>query len=321
MDKNISQYQIIKNKGKLFEMKTTTKNVRIPDDLIARVDYESSRTGRTRNAELVALLEEATVEMKYGYDCSLRNSSLLISGEKINLSGGDSYQMRIPKPLEQAIVDNFPGSVGVAFDADYTGETFSEKVRYLLLKGLSSRGFVVAVELESIIGNVYQDKEIEKKISGYKKGDSPKIDKMIELGSRFKRFMNETQGHVMLFGGSGTGKSFCAGFYKNECTEDCHFLDLMPQSSKGVTSRRVILFWLNDNKHKEMKTLIVDDAHTVDNDYLSIFLKKSEKKNVRVILTCQRESDFDDGVLDFVSHKLNLNSSDDGCVSWKFAIK
>ncbi|WP_243211288.1 ATP-binding protein (plasmid) [Klebsiella pneumoniae] len=307
---------ISNNEGDLLEMKIMTKNVRISDDLIARIDAELSRTGRTRNAELVALLEEAIIEMKYSRGYALTDPELITEDESIVLSGGGSYQIRIPQPLERIIVDNVPGLIEFTGETRHSSETFSEKVRYLLLRGLSSRGAVVAVELESISGGVYQDEDIEKKFITYKKGDNPKLDQMILLGEKFEEFMKRTQGNVLLFGATGTGKSFCAGFYKTANKGECHFLDLMPQGMRSVNPRRVILLWSNDKKYNDNKTLILDDAHCLDNDYLNIFLKKSERKNVRVVLTCHCESVFDKDVLESIDHKLNCNWNKEGNVSW-----
>ncbi|MEY8940871.1 hypothetical protein AB9K36_03675 [Klebsiella michiganensis] len=76
------------NEEELLEMKISTKNVRISDDLISRVDAELSRTGRTRNAELVALLEEAIIEMKYSRGYALTDPELITDDENITLSGG-----------------------------------------------------------------------------------------------------------------------------------------------------------------------------------------------------------------------------------------
>lgn len=296
-----------KNEENLLEMKIMTKNVRISDDLIARVDAELPRTGRTRNAELVALLEEAIIEMKYSQGYELTDPELIAESETIASSGGDSYQIRLPQPLEQVIVDNVPGLVDYSGEARLASETFSEKVRYLLLRGLSSRGSVVAVELESITGSVYQDKEIEGKFIDYKKGHNQKLDQMLDLGGAFKDFMCRTQGHVLLVGKTGTGKSFCTGYYKTTSKCECHFLDLMPQATRGSNPRRIILLWSNDKKYNDKKTLILDDACCLDNDYLNIFLKKSEKKNVRVVLTCQHETDFEKEVLDLISHKIDCD--------------
>ncbi|QRC83585.1 hypothetical protein IFY68_05628 (plasmid) [Klebsiella pneumoniae] len=304
------------NEEELLEMKISTKNVRISDDLISRVDAELSRTGRTRNAELVALLEEAIIEMKYSRGYALTDPELITDDENITLSGGDSYQIRIPQLLERVIVDNVPGLIEFTRDKRHSNETFSEKVRYLLLRGLSSRGAVVAVELESISGVVYQDEEIENKFIACKKGDNQRLDQMIFIGEKFKAFMKRTQGHVLLFGASGTGKSFCTGFYKAANKGVCHFLDLMPQGMRSTTPRRVILLWSNEKKYNFHKTLVLDDAHCLDNDYLNIFLKKSDKKNVRVVLTCQFENAFDKEVLDSISHKLNCNLDKEGNVTW-----
>ncbi|EIZ1085984.1 hypothetical protein MPI44_004532 [Klebsiella oxytoca] len=307
---------ISNNEGELLEMKIMTKNVRISDDLIARVDAELSRTGRTRNAELVSLLEEAIIEMKYSRGYALTDPELITDDENIALSGGDSYQIRIPQPLERVIVDNVPGLIDFTGETRHASETFSEKIRYLLLRGLSSRGAVIAVELESISGGVYQDEEIDKKFIGYKKGDNPKLDKMIMLGEKFEKFMSRTQGHVLLFGASGTGKSFCTGFYKTANKGECHFLDLMPQGIRSAKPRRVIILWSNDKKYNDNKTLILDDANCLDNDYLNIFLKKSERKNVRIVLTCQCEGAFDKDVLDSITHRLDCNWNKEGNVSW-----
>ncbi|MEQ0217898.1 hypothetical protein ABLV18_27690 [Klebsiella sp. CN_Kp114] len=295
-------------------MKIMTKNVRISDDLIARIDAELPRTGRTRNAELVALIEEAIIEMKYSRGYELTDPELIAEDETIALSGGGSYQIRIPQPLERIIVDDVPGLVDFSGETRHASETFSEKVRYLLLRGLSSRGAVIAVELESIAGSVYQDKEIEGKFIGYNKGHNSKLDQMLDLGDAFKEFMCRTQGHVLLIGATGTGKSFCTGFYKTVSKGECHFLDLMPQGTRSSNPRRVILLWSNDKKYSDMKTLILDDANCLDNDYLNIFLKKSGKKNVRIVLTCQHETDLDKEVLNSISHKLNCNWGIDGKV-------
>lgn len=285
-------------------MKITTKNVRIPDELIARLDSESSRTGRTRNAELVALLEEAIIEMKYSRGYELTDPELITGDETITLSGAGSYQIRIPQLLEQVIVNDVPGIVDFNWETRHASETFSEKVRYLLLRGLSSRGAVITVELESISGSVYQDSEIEKKFIEYKKGVSSQLDRMLELGESFNDFMQQSDGHVYLCGKSGTGKSFCAGYYKYKNHGECHFLNLMLPETRSATPRRVILLWSNDKKYKYKKTLILDEAHCLDNEYLSIFLKKSEDKNVRVILISQDEGNFNKEILSLITHKV-----------------
>lgn len=288
-------------------MKIMTKSVRIPDDLICRLNAESSRTGRTRNAELVVLLEEAIIEMKYSCGHSLESSGLMSGDETLSLSGGDSYQLRIPQTLQRIILHHIPA---------FRQETFSEKVRYLLLVGLSSRGSVIPVELESIRGNVYQDKEIETKFSSYKKGRSQQLDQMLTLGELFTELMQRTSGHVLIYGEPGTGKSFCSGYYKAANSETCHFLDLMPQGLKIITPRRVVLLWANDKNHNEKKTLILDNADHLDNDYFLIFLKKTRKKNVRVFLIGRWMDSFSKDALELIENKIDFNRDINGRLNW-----
>ncbi|MDH8270671.1 hypothetical protein QIG44_26785, partial [Klebsiella pneumoniae] len=79
-------------------------------------------------AELVALLEEAIIEMKYSRGYALTDPELITDDENITLSGGDSYQIRIPQLLERVIVDNVPGLIEFTRDKRHSNETFSEKV-------------------------------------------------------------------------------------------------------------------------------------------------------------------------------------------------
>ncbi|PHM72227.1 ATP-binding protein [Xenorhabdus sp. KJ12.1] len=297
-------------------MNVITKNVRIPDDLIIRLDAESLRSGRTRNAELVSLLEEAIIESKYSQGYSLADSDKIFGDKTISLTGGDSYQIRMPDSLKKAIMLNVPKLVNFEGKKLLSQDNFSEKVRYLLLRGLSSRDSVIPVELESIEGHVYHDKEIETKFSGLKMGDSGKLDLLLELGRNFENVMHSTEGHVLVYGAQGTGKSFAASYYKTTNPDLCHYLDLMPKGMRNLLPRRVILLWSNDKKYNKEKILVIDEAQVIDNDYLLFFYKKAKKKNVRLVLITQFPDNFEKSILNLISHKFDFNLEPSGKSIW-----
>ncbi|WP_272654119.1 MULTISPECIES: hypothetical protein [unclassified Providencia] len=297
-------------------MKTITKSVRIPDDLVIRLDAEALSTGRTRNAELVALLEESIIEMKYTPGYSLTDPLVMSQDEAITISGGGAYQIRIPRALERAIANDVPEVVECSVEGKRKLETFSEKIRYLIMLGLSTRGTVIRVELETIRDGVYHDKEIDGKFNDLKLVSSEELSQMFLLAKLFKEQMVNTDGHVLVYGMPGTGKSFCTGYLKAITPGECHFIKLMPHGHLKGSGRRVILFWSNEYPHKKKKTLILDDGHCLDNEHLLIFLKKSIKKNVRVIITAQDEHQFDENVLQSIDMKMDFNWNAAGESKW-----
>ncbi len=302
-------------------MKTVTKSVRIPDDLVIRLDGEALSTGRTRNAELIALLEESVVEMKYTPNYSSTEPFVMSRDESITMSGGGSYQIRIPHTLERAIVNDVPGVIECSLAGRRKIVTFSEKIRYLIMLGLSSRGTVIRVELETVRDSVYHDDEIDAKFNDLKLVNSEDLSQMFLLAKMFEEQVVKTDGHVLVYGMPGTGKSFCTGYFKAINPGECHFIKLAPHGSLKKPESRVILFWSNELFHKKKKTLILDDGHCLDNEYLLIFLKKSIKKNVRVIITAQNQRQFDEDVLQSIDVKMDFNWNASGEASWLSSVR
>lgn len=284
-----------------------TKNVRLTSDLINRVDHELLITGRNRNAEIIALIEEAIIEMKYSAGYSLTDLTELTVQVCDGCSGGDSFQLRLPANLVNVINTDVPGLILGKTDGT-ASETFSEKFRYLLLRGLATRGIVLPIELGSVNGYVYNDAEIESKFMGIKTGISPTIDKLIEGAKQFNINILNSSGHILLSGESGSGKSFYAGYCKAINQRNFHYLDLGNQTYRNDLKRRVVMFWPNITRYDEKQTLVIDASQNIDSDYLAMFLKLSDKKNVRVVLIAHNENDFDPSVTACITDKFILMS-------------
>lgn len=288
------------------------RNVRLADELIRYLDARALRTGRTRNAELIALLEKAMVEVKCAVGYLSSDSDKISGDENLIKAGGGSYQIRIPFHLDQVILND------ISFQC-YLEEcirTYSDKIRYLLCRGLFSRGDVIVVDLESLNGSVFQDEQIDSIFVGLKVNESLSLEREFCLSRNFEDLMLNTQGHVLVHGATGTGKSFSAGYYKASNQGGCHYLDLNAEQCGEMKSRQIILLWSNTKRYIEMKTLVLDDAHHLDSEYLTLFLTTARKKNVRVILTCQSESDLEEDVFQQISHNLNFNYDANGRPLW-----
>lgn len=285
---------------------TVVRSVRISGDLITRLDARALRAGRTRNAEFIVLLEQAIIALKSARGYGVPGSDKVHSVKSI---GGEPYQIRVPEYLDRAIVND----VEVKF---FLEGTYSDKVRHLLNLGLLSRGEVILVELDSLGGCVYQDGHIDGMFIGLKSGINHKLDKAFRLGRNFEELMVNTQGHVLVHGRAGTGKSFSTGYYKAANHGACHYLDLNAEQYSEMKSRPIILLWSDTKPYVEKKTLVLDDAHHLDSEYLNIFLAKARKKNVRVVLTCQSEKDLEEDVFQHISHCLDFNCGVNGEPLW-----
>ncbi|EGT5675546.1 Arc family DNA-binding protein [Cronobacter dublinensis subsp. dublinensis] len=280
-----------------------TKNVRLPAELLQRVGTEVARSGRTRNAEIIALLEEAIIQMRYSAGYLLTDHAQQSDAIADTLSGGESFQLRLPANLVDVIMRDVPELIGKDKDKYFVSDTFSEKIRYLLLRGLSERGIVIPIELGSMDGYVYQDKYIDDKISKAKKGISKHLDNLIDGASYFSHILLNSSGHVLLSGKPGSGKSLYAGYYRQANPYGCHYLNLSDEKYRSEIKKRTIILWPNLSTYSQKLTLIIDEANNLDEDYLTIFLRNAEKKNVRVILITQSNKAFEPSVLDLVSVK------------------
>lgn len=294
-------------------MKTIAKNVRIPNDLVLRLDIEAKKSGKTRSAELVALLEEAIIELKYTAGFSLSDLGIFSEADLDSLTGGGAQQVRLPHTLAEVIANDIPT---LGSKTSQPSETFSDKVRYLLLFGLAARGAVIAVELGSLTGYVYQDEEIEEKFKGLKAGSDPEINHLLKMGEEFSDLMRQTDGHILLYGEPDTGKSFCAGYYKFKCRNLCHYADLLPHRLCSATPKDVKVVWANEKAYPDQQTLVIDDAGLLDIEYLNLFLRKANLKNSRVILVFGNERETIDFKLEGLSHVLVFQRDQTGVRGW-----
>lgn len=291
-------------------MEYISKNVRIPHELINKFDEEARRVQRTRNAIMVMMLEDAIVSLNYVQGYKRIHHEELPSDDLF--SGSDVCKVRFPLALYDVIVNKIPdiGAGGIQ-----TPESFSEKVRYLLITGLYSGRSLVPVELSSVHGKVYEDEEIHSKFIDLKMGDNDKLDRLLSMAQKFEQQMLSTQGNVLILGEPGSGKSFCAGYYKTAKMDLCHYLDLLKLHGRKRGTR---LLWERHDAHPEGQELVIDDASgfDLDEEYLRMFLRESHKKNVRVILVGDVESAFSKETLLHLPVRFDFNHDADGRCKW-----
>ncbi|EOC0011707.1 hypothetical protein ACI0X9_003394 [Cronobacter turicensis] len=286
-----------------------TKNVRLPAELLHRVDREVFRTGRTRNAEIMALLEEAIIQIKFSKEYTLVDLASKSEGVSDSLSGGESFQIRLSVKLVDIIVNEFPATLGQECVVFLSNETFSEKIRFLLIKGLSERATTIEVELGSLDGFVFHDKCIDYKFTQMGEKYSRHFDTLIKSASCFEEHLHHNAGHVFLTGEPGSGKTFLVGYYRHSNPRLRHYLNLGDESYRNILSRKIIILWSNSSKYTDKQTLIIDEASNLDSDYLMLFLKKAEIKNVRVILVSQNSSVFNSSIQELIDIRLRITTS------------